>query len=75
MPIVGRGAYIIAHTGKTADVQAYNPDYESMQIPIVDAALHYDDPHDGVTYMLIIRNVLHVPSMNNHLMLLFHGSS
>jgi hypothetical protein len=39
MPVVGRGAYIIAHTGKTADVQVYNPDYESMQIPIVDAAL------------------------------------
>ena len=65
--MVGRGAYIIAHTGKTADVQTYNPDYESMQIPIVDAALQYDDPHDGISYMLIIRNALHVPSMNNHL--------
>ena len=39
MPVVGRGAYIVAHTSRTADVQAYNPDYESMQIPIVDAAL------------------------------------
>ena len=67
MPVVGRDAYIIAHTGKTADVQAYNPDYESMQIPIVDAALQYDNPYDGKTYMLVIRNALHVPSMNNHL--------
>ena len=29
MLVVGRGTYILAHTGKTADVQAYNPDYES----------------------------------------------
>ena len=67
MPVVGRVVYTIAHTGKTADVQAYNPNYESMKIHIVDAVLQYDDPYNGVTYMLIIRNALHVPSMNNHL--------
>ena len=39
MPVVGRGTYIVAHTGRTADLQAYNPDYESMQIPIFDASL------------------------------------
>ena len=39
MPVVGRGTYIVAHTGKTVDVQAYNPVYESMEIPIVDNAL------------------------------------
>ena len=67
MLLVGRGAYIVAHTGKMVDVQAYNSDYESKQIPIVDAILQYDNPYDGVTYMLIIRNALYVPSMNNHL--------
>ena len=39
MPVVGRGAYIVAHTGKMAEVHAYNPDYGSKQIPIVDATL------------------------------------
>ena len=67
MPVAGRGAYIVAHSGKTVDVQAYNPHSESKQIPIVDTTLQYDITYDGKTYMLVIRNALHVPSMNNHL--------
>ena len=67
MPVVGSGAYILAHSGKTVDVSAYNPDYESMKIPVVDAALQYDNLFDGKTYILVIRNALYVPSMDNHL--------
>ena len=67
MPVVGSCAYILAHSGKTADVSAYNPDYKSKQIPIVDAVLQYNSPHDRKTYILVIRNALHVPSMDNHL--------
>ena len=47
MPVVGCGTYIVAHTGNMADVQAYNPDCESKQIPIVDTTLQYDNPYDG----------------------------
>ena len=39
MPVVGRNAFIISDTGRIADVKPYSPDYESMAIPIVDAAV------------------------------------
>ena len=29
MPVVGGGTYIVVHTGKTAEVSAYNPNYGS----------------------------------------------
>ena len=67
MPVVGRHAFIIAKTGRIADVNAFTPDYSSMQVPIVDAARQYECPYDSKSYILIIRNALHVPSMNNNL--------
>jgi hypothetical protein len=39
MPVVGKFAYVISNTGRIADVKAYTPDYDTMQIPIVDAAV------------------------------------
>jgi hypothetical protein len=67
MPVVGSNSYVISDTGRIADVNPFTPDYESMQIPIVDAAVKYDCPFDGQTYILVIRNALLVPSMNNNL--------
>jgi hypothetical protein len=69
MPVVGRHAFIISDTGRVADVNAFTPDYEPMQLSIVDAAIQYDCPYDGQSYILVIRNTLvHVPSMKNNLM-------
>ena len=67
MPVVGKHAYILSETGRTADEKAYNPQYEAMVIPIVDAVVQYDCPDTGNNYILVIRNALHVPSMDNHL--------
>jgi hypothetical protein len=67
MPVVGRHAYILAETGKTVEVSPYTPDYKAMQVPLVDAAVRYDCPFAGKSYILVIRNALHVPSMNNNL--------
>ena len=58
--------YIIAHTCKTENMQAYHPNYEFKDIPIVDTALQYDNPYDEIAYILVIRNALHVPSIYNH---------
>jgi hypothetical protein len=45
MPVVGRHAYVISDTGQIADVNPFTPDYDSMQVPIVDAAVQqYDCP-------------------------------
>ena len=67
MPVLGNGAYILGHTGQTADVTAYSPEYESMQIPIVDAAVQYNCPYNVQSHILILRNALYVPAMKNHL--------
>jgi hypothetical protein len=70
MPVVGRhGTYIISDTGRIADVNPFTPDYDSMQVPIVDAAVQYDCAYDGQSYiMMVIRNALHVPLMKNNLL-------
>ena len=67
MPVVGKHAYIISDSGKVADVSPFTPDYNSMEIPIVDAAIQYDCPYTDKRYILVIRNALHVPSMSNNL--------
>jgi hypothetical protein len=68
MPVVGRNAYIISDTGRIADVNPFTPDYDSMRISIVDAAIRYDCPYDGASYILVLRNALSVPSMRNNLL-------
>ncbi len=68
MPVVGRHAYIISDTGRMADVSPFTPDYASMQLRIVDAAVQYDCPYNGMSYILVIRNTLYVPSMKNNLL-------
>ena len=67
MPVVGQHAYILSDTGKVADVNPFMPDYQAIQVPIVDAAIQYDCPYDGKSYILVIRNALYVPSMHNNL--------
>ena len=68
MPVVGQHAYVISDTGKMADVTPYTPDYEPMQVLIVDAAVQYDCPYSGQSYILVIHNALHVPMMRNNLL-------
>ena len=66
MPVVGRNAYIISDTGRIADVNPFTPDYASMRISIIDAAVRYDCPYDGKLYIFVVHNALHVPSMRNN---------
>ena len=41
MPVVGKGAHV-EYTGRTADVNAFSPQYDTAQLPIVDAVIQYD---------------------------------
>jgi hypothetical protein len=68
MPVVGRHAYIISDTGRVADVSPFTPDYSSMKIKVVDAAVQYDCQYTGTSYILVVRNALHVPSMKHNLL-------
>ena len=47
MPLIGRNAYIISDTGRIAGMNPFTPDYDSMRISIVDAAVRHDCPYDG----------------------------
>jgi hypothetical protein len=38
-----------------------------MQNQMVDAAVRYESPFDGKVYILVIKNALHVPSMDYNL--------
>ena len=67
MAVVGMNAYILNNTGATAEVNAFTPDHAALVIEIVDAAVQYDCPYTGTTYVLVIRNALHVPSMQHNL--------
>jgi hypothetical protein len=65
--VVGRNAYVMSDAGRIADVNPFTPDYDPMQIPIVDAAVRHDCPYDGQMCILVLQNALHVPSMKNNL--------
>ena len=67
MPVVGKHAYIIAETGKKVDVSPFTPDYKPLTVPLVDATVKYDNPYDGKTYILVLRNALYVPLMDHNL--------
>jgi hypothetical protein len=68
MPVVCHNAYVISDTGKVADVSPFTPDYKSMQIKVVDAAVQYECPYTGTSYILVLRNALYVPSMCHNLL-------
>ena len=57
MSVVGKNTYIISDIGTTAEVNSFTLDHKPMKIKIIDAAVHYDCPYDGTTYILVIRSV------------------
>jgi hypothetical protein len=68
MSVVGQHVNVILDMGRIADVNPFIPDYSSMQVPIVDAAVQYNCPYDGQSYVLVIQNALHVPSVRSNLL-------
>ena len=67
MPVVGQNCYILSNSVTFVEFNAFSPDYETKNIPIVDAALQYNCPHSMMTYILVIHNALHVTSMTNNM--------
>ena len=66
MPVIGRNSYILSKIGETVDVAPFTPDYKSISVELVDAALKYECPYSGEVKILIIRRGLHVPSMTHN---------
>ena len=68
MIVVGSQATILGDSGQSADVKPFSKDCSKLEsVPIVDAALAYDCPFSGKTFILTVRNALHVKSMHHNL--------
>ena len=68
MVVLGRHAFILNLSGKTAQVSPFTPEYDSMkEVPIVDAAVAYDCPITLKSYVLVFHNALSVSSMDHNL--------
>ena len=67
MIVCGKEVYIISRSGQVAEVNAFAKECGVLQIPIVDAAVVFEDPYNGEIYFLVMRNALYVESMDHHL--------
>ena len=68
MVVLGKDCFVFGSTGKTCNVEPFDPQLGTAQnVPIVDAAVAYDCPFSHETYILIIRNALHIASMTHNL--------
>ena len=62
--VVGRTARILERTGRKASVSGFtNSLGKALSVEIVHACVMYDCDKSGKSYLLIIRNALHVPEM------------
>ena len=68
MAVCGKHCWVVADTGFKADITAFSDEVGQMlEVLIVDALILYDNPSSGEKFLLVVRNVLHVPSMNHNL--------
>jgi hypothetical protein len=63
---VGNGVLIVNHTKQTVKVIPFLKSFGSVtKVPIVSAAIAYDDPKSGKVFILIVHQALHFPEMNH----------
>ena len=66
MIVAGEQAYVLSESGLNANARAFSDEASGMQgVPIVDCMWAYDCAYCGLTYMLVARNALSVPSMDH----------
>ena len=59
---------ILSDTIRTIELTPFTPECESLsKVPIIDVAMQYDHPSIGQIIVLIVKNGLHVPSMDLNL--------
>ena len=68
MVVIGHNSQIISRSGRTVQVSPFTPDYQALpEVPIVDATIAYECPLTGKVYILLCRDALYVPKMENNL--------
>jgi hypothetical protein len=66
---IGKNAYIFHETSRMVDVSAFLSTLgQAQSVPIVSAALAYDHPYTYETFILIIHQALHFPTMEHNLL-------
>ena len=62
--VVGRTARILERTGRKASVTGFTDSLgKALSVEIVHACVMYDCSQSGKSYLIVIRNALHVPEM------------
>ena len=68
MVVVGKHYMIFDDTGKTCTVNSFSKSAGKIDnVSIVDAVIAYDCPYQSKTYLLLLRNALHIPEMSANL--------
>ena len=66
--MLGKGAVIVRKTDRSVSVKGFADEIgRPISVPVVDGVVAYDCEYSGETRLLMVRNALHLPSMNNHL--------
>ena len=69
MAVVGRECVVFDDTGQTCTVNAFTESAGKLdKVPIVDVAVAYDCPFQSKTYILLMRNFLHIPEIKHNLL-------
>ena len=67
-PVLGRGAVVVRKTDRTILVKGFSDEIgRPISVPVVDGVIAYECEYTGNTKLLMIRNALYLPSINNHL--------
>ena len=66
---LGYQCHVLAQHDTEVTLVPFEKSLGTMQnVPIVDAAIAFDDPRSNQTQLLILHQVLYVPSMPQHLL-------
>ena len=65
---VGRHSVVLTRTSQTVRVEGFLPSLGSVSVPIVTAAIAYDDPHTMQTFVLIVNQALYFKHMETNLL-------
>ena len=66
MVVLGKDCFVFEKGGNYV-VNGFSPEMQRTNIPVVDAAVAYDDPITGLTHIMIFRNALYVAEMDHSL--------
>ena len=66
--VLGSNSFVFESTRRTCNIQPFSSDLGmAKNVPIVDGALVYDCPYSSEVFVLVVRNVLYVPSMDHNM--------